>query len=286
MHETENGSTAGGQPDAPRHAKVVRLETHQGPGRAAETTMPPIDGRLVSLLAPNSLEAEQYRTLRHVLEERRAEMRVIAVTSAVSGEGKTTTAINLAAALAQDAETRVLLVDADLRAPSVGRLLGLDSAAPGLVESARDGNGTPEDFVKRRPPSRLAILPAGRTPEHPYEALKSAGIGKVMQAARGLYDFIVVDTPPLLPVPDNRALAKWVDGFLLVVAAHRTPRHLLEEGLRVLEHARVAGIVFNGDDRPSSAYYGSYYGHGRDQGDWGAARRERPVWKKVGAPWR
>src|SRR6266568_4692032 len=216
MHETENGSTAGGQPDAPRHAKVVRLETHQGPGRAAETTMP----------------------------------------------------INLAAALAQDAETRVLLVDADLRAPSVGRLLGLDSAAPGLVESARDGNGTPEDFVKRRPPSRLAILPAGRTPEHPYEALKSAGIGKVMQAARGLYDFIVVDTPPLLPVPDNRALAKWVDGFLLVVAAHRTPRHLLEEGLRVLEHARVAGIVFNGDDRPSSAYYGSYYGHGRDQGDW------------------
>ncbi|HYS77658.1 MAG TPA: hypothetical protein VEO94_02380, partial [Candidatus Dormibacteraeota bacterium] len=67
MHETENGSPAGGQPDAPRHAKVVRLEAHQGPGRAAETTMPPIDGRLVSLLAPNSLEAEQYRTLRHVL---------------------------------------------------------------------------------------------------------------------------------------------------------------------------------------------------------------------------
>src|SRR3989442_5219914 len=124
MRETENGSAAGAQPDAPRPAKVVRLETHQGPGRAGET-MPPFDERLVSLLAPNSLEAEQYRTLRHVLEERRAEMSVIRVTSHVPREGKTTTSINLAAALAQDAEARVLLVDADLRAPSVGRLLGL-----------------------------------------------------------------------------------------------------------------------------------------------------------------
>src|SRR6266571_4767620 len=196
MHETENGSTAGGQPDAPRHAKVVRLETHQGPGWAAETTMPPIDGRLVSLLAPNSLEAEQYRTLRHVLEERRAEMRVIAVTSAAPGEGKTTTAINLAAALAQDAHSRILLLDADLRVPSVGRLLGFGDSPPGLAEAAREPGADLDDLVRRRPPSRLSILPAGKTLENPYETLKSPRIGEIVQEARRRYDTVVIDTPP------------------------------------------------------------------------------------------
>src|SRR2546426_4553058 len=277
MHDGETESGARQPADLIQAAKVVHLGAHHGPG----TARPPepvgaIDERLVSLVAPNSLEAEQYRALRHVLEERRAEMPVSAVTSAPSGEGKTTTAINLAAAMAQDAEARVLLVDADLRAPSVAPLLGLGDSLPGLAELALGSRAGLDDTVRWCPPSRLCVLPAGRTPANPYEVLKSAGIGEVIQAARRRYDAVVVDTPPLLPVPDNRALAKWVDGFLLVVAAHRTPRHLLEEGLRGLEHARVAGIVFNGDDRPSSACYGYYYGYGRGRGG-GAARGEHPA---------
>ena len=258
-------------------------EIGSGIGRRADTPGP-IDSRLVSLLAPGSLEAEQYRVLRHALEQRREEMRVVAVTSAAPREGKSTTAINLAATLAQDAETRVLLVDADLRAPSVARLLGLDPSLPGLAEATRDRGGNTDAFVRRRPPSRLAILPAGRTHENPYEVLKSAGMARTIEAARRVYDFIVVDTPPLLPVPDDRALARWVDGFLLVVAAHRTPRPLLEEGLRILEHARVAGIVFNGDDRPPSAYYGYYDGRGREE-----ERQVRAFGSRggrAGAPWR
>ncbi len=279
MREAETGSGAGTQPDARQPTRTVRPAPPHGPAG-------PIDQRLVSLLAPDSFEAEQYRTLRHVVEERRGEMSVIAVTSAAAGEGKTTTAINLAAALAQDAESRILLVDADLRVPSAGRLLGLGDDLPGIAEAVQEPGALLEDFVRRRPPSRLSILPAGRTSDNPYDVLKSARMGEIVQAARRRYDTVVIDTPPIVPVPDSRVLAKWVDGFLLVVAAHRTPQRLVEEALHLLSHAKVAGIVFNGDDRPSSAYYGYYYGYGRPRGDGRYDRGERPGSRKVAALWR
>ena len=279
MREAETGSGAGTQPDAEKPVRTVRPAPPHGPAG-------PIDQRLVSLLAPNSFEAEQYRALRHVVEERRSEMSVIAVTSAAAREGKTTTAINLAAALAQDAESKILLVDADLRVPSAGRLLGLGDDLPGIAEAVREPGADLENFVRRRPPSRLSILPAGRTPDNPYDVLRSPRIGEIVQAARRRYDTVVIDTPPIVPVPDSRVLAKWVDSFLLVVAAHRTPQHLVEEALNLLSHAKVAGIVFNGDDRPSSAYYGYYYGYGRPRGDGRYDRGERPGSRKVAALWR
>jgi len=284
MREAETGSGAGPQPDVRKPAKLVPpqgTESSAKPGPAGA-----IDERLVSLLAPASFEAEQYRALRHVVEECRSEMTVIAVTSAAPGEGKTTTAINLAAALAQDAHSRILLLDADLRVPSVGRLLGFGDSPPGLAEAAREPGADLDDLVRRRPPSRLSILPAGKTLENPYETLKSPRIGEIVQEARRRYDTVVIDTPPIVPVPDSRVLAKWVDGFLLVVAAHRTPRHLVEEALHLLSHAKVAGIVFNGDDRPSSAYYGYYYGYGRTRGVGRADQSDRPAGRKVASPWR
>jgi len=282
MREAETGSEAGTQPDAGQPVKMVR----PGPAHFCIGPAGPIDRRLVSMLAPNSFEAEQYRALRHVVEERRSELAVIAVSSAAPGEGKTTTAINLAAALAQSAESRVLLVDADLRVPSAGRLLGLGDFLPGLAEAVREPGADLEDFVMRCSPSRLSFLPAGRIHDNPYDVLKSPRIGEIVQAARRRYDTVVIDTPPIVPVPDSRVLAKWVDGFLLVVAAHRTPRHLVEEALHLLSHAKVAGIVFNGDDRPSSAYYGYYYGYDRPRGDGRYQAGERPAGRKVAALWR
>lgn len=226
---------------------------------------------LVSLLAPASFEAEQYRALRHVVEQARrtTDLSVIAVSSPAAGDGKTTTALNLAGALAQAPEARVLLIDADLRRPSVdlrrasvGPQIGVDdSGGPGLAEALLDPTVSLEDVVRLYPTFNLAVLPAGRCPDRPYEVLKSPRLEDLLKEARRRYDYVVVDTPPLVVVPDCRIIAKCLDGFLVVVAAHKTPRKLVEEALNLLDPAKVIGLVFNGDNRPLSSYYGSYYGY-------------------------
>ena len=212
---------------------------------------------LVSLLAPTSFEAEQYRALRHVIDQQRrsTELTVIAVSSPDAADGKTTTAINLAGALAQAADARVLLADADLRAASVATHLGLaDHGIPGLVNAILDSSLTLDAVVQRCPQFNLSVLTAGRRPSSPYEVLKSMRIGEIFADARKKYDYVIVDTPPLVSIPDSRVISKWVDGFLIVVAAHRTPRRLLEEALNLIEPAKIVGMVFNGDDRHISRY--------------------------------
>lgn len=242
-----------------------------------------VEEHLVSLLTPTSFEADQYRALRYVLEQahREADLSIVAVSSPAPGDGKTTTAVNLAGALAQAPEARVLLIDADLRRPSVDLRrpsvclqLGVDeSGGPGLAEAILDATISLEDVVRLYPRFNLAVLPAGRCPDRLYEVLKSPRLEDLLKQARQRYDYVVVDTPPLVIVPDCRVIAKWVDGFLVVVSAHKTPRKLVEEALNLLDPAKVIGLVFNGDDRPLSAYYGSYYGyyayapHARSSGD-------------------
>jgi len=211
-----------------------------------------IEEHLVSLLAPTSFEAEQYRALRHMIEQlhRTAGFSVIAISSPDAGDGKTTTAINLAGTLAQAADARVLVVDADLRGANVAVHLGLDEhATPGLVDAILDTRLTLEAVVQTHAHLNLSAIIAGRRPSAPYEVLKSPRAGELLAEARRKYDYVIVDTPPLVSVPDSRVIEKYVDGFLIVVAAHRTPRRLLEEALSLVEPAKIVGMVFNGDDR-------------------------------------
>jgi capsular exopolysaccharide synthesis family protein len=225
-----------------------------------------LDEHLVSLLDPSSFEAEQYRTLRHVVEQRRraSGLAILAVTSPAPGDGKTTTSINLAASLAQASRSRVLLVDADLRLSSVGKLLGLGvESGPGLTDLILDPSLSLADLVRTLPSSNLSVLTAGRPPEAPYEILKSPRLENLLQEAKGKYDIVVLDTPPVLPIPDCRLLAQWVDGFLMVVAANKTPQRLVGEALNLLDRSKVIGIVFNRDHRPLSGYYGYDYYYGR-----------------------
>jgi capsular exopolysaccharide synthesis family protein len=242
----------------PRRPAAVRAPV--APARSA----PRLDDHLVTLLTPGSIEAEQYRSVQYQLEPRhaRGDLSVVAVTSPCAGDGKTTTAINLAGVLARGAAARVLLVDADLRLPSVQQQLGLEERdVAGLVDAILDPGIGLVDVVRRLPLLDLSVLPAGRPAPAPYEAIASPRLAELLQEARRLYDYVVVDTPPMLPVPDCRILAPQVDGFLIVVAAHRTPRRLLEEALQGSEPAKVLGLVFNNDDRLLSRTYG-YYGYG------------------------
>jgi capsular exopolysaccharide synthesis family protein len=236
--------------------------------RPEPSTPPPmpvrgIDGHLVSLVRPASVEAEQYRVLRHLVEETRAGKAcvLVAVSSPGAGDGKTMTSINLAGALAQDPSARVLVIDADLRRPSVDKRLGGTGDEPGLIDAILDPQRALADVVLRRAEFNLSILPAGQATQTPYELLNSPRLAELLDAARRRYDYIVLDTPPVVPFPDCRVLGKLVDGFFLVVAAHRTPRGLLEEALNVMEPSKVLGIVFNEADRPLSSYYDAAYGY-------------------------
>jgi capsular exopolysaccharide synthesis family protein len=233
----------------------------------------------VSLLHPTSFLAEPYRALRHLVEQlhRKAQVSIVAVSSAGVGDGKTTTAINLAGALAQAPDSRVLLVDADLRRSSIAGHLAFDSVGShGLVEAILDPSLILEDVVSPRPPFNLDVLPAGILPPAPYEILKSPRLGDLLAEARRRYDYVVLDTAPLVPVPDSQLIGKWVDGFLLVVAAHKTPRNLVAEALNLLDPAKLIGLVFNEDDRSLSGYDYPTYG--------ASLNGDRPTW--WGSLWR
>lgn len=244
---------------SPARQRAARPESSDGVSPGIDGG---IDGHMVSLLTPTSFEAEQYRTLRHTIEQLHASagLSIIACTSPTGGDGKTITAINLAGALAQGTDTRVLLVDADLRRPCIARELMLgDDAGPGLVGAIVNRELTLESVVRVRPPFALSILPAGAKVGNPYELLKSPRLVELMDQARQRYDYVVLDTPPAVTIPDCRAIARCVDGFVIVVAAHRTPRKMLEEALNSMEPAKVIGLIFNADDRPLTGYY--YGGH-------------------------
>ncbi len=222
------------------------------------------DDHLVSLISPAAFEAEQYRALRHIVEQmhKTDNVKIVAVSSPAVGDGKTTTAINLAGALAQSPEARVLLIDADLRRPSIGALLRHVDAKPGLVDAILDPACTLEQVLVVRSQFNLSFIHAGRPlASSPYELLKSARLGALLEEARGRYDYVVIDTPPLAEVQDCRLIASWVDGFLVVVAAHRTPRRLVEEALAIVEPAKILGLVFNGDTAGRHIAHDGYAGN-------------------------
>ncbi|PYN83617.1 MAG: hypothetical protein DMD87_29795 [Candidatus Rokuibacteriota bacterium] len=241
--------------ETPRgRGRLVSLEPRR---RAANR----LEEHLVSLLAPHSADAERYRMLRNDVETFRKNdnLQVLAVTSALAGDGKTTTAINLAASLAQSTAARVLLADVDLRRPSVARQVGLDGSRHSLVDALVGPGLTLEDMVEQLPQFNLSVLQAGEAADTTYELLKSSRLKELVDEARRRYDYIVLDTPPFVPVPDGRLITKCADGVLVVLAANRTPRGALAEALSLIDPAKIVGLVFNGDDSPtSSSYYGGY----------------------------
>ena len=214
------------------------------------------DRRLVSLTEPGSFAAEQYQGLRMAVERLTAgRARVIAVTSPGPGDGKTLTAINLAVALSRGARARVLLIDADLRQPAVSARLGLPDNGAGLADLLADEQMDVDRVTQPVSEASLSVIGAGTPLEHIHRVLRTDRLQGALEGARQRYDFVVIDTPPLLPVYDAVQVARAADGVLVVVSARRTPRKLLAEALGRLDSSKVLGIVFNQDDRPLFGYY-------------------------------
>jgi capsular exopolysaccharide synthesis family protein len=191
---------------------------------------------------------------------RETALQMVAITSPGSGDGKSVTTLNLAGSLAQSPDARVLVIDADLHRPSIARYLGLDCPeGKGLADVLSIPDGRLDQVVQRIDALNLSVLPAG-VGSRVYELLNSSRLESVLTDARRSFDFVVIDTPPLVPLPDCRVIAQWVDGFIMIVTAHRTPRRAVAEALNLLDPSKVIGLVFNGDDRPL-ARYSSYYGY-------------------------
>lgn len=208
----------------------------------------------------NDAIAETYRTLRTGVTFAVPDNppRVIMVTSASEGEGKTTTAINLAIALAQSGE-RTAIVDADLRRAGVASALGLEGAVG--VTSVITRSSTLESALQVWQDG-LIVLPSGQLPPNPSEVVGSQAMGRLLNDLQDYADVIVIDSPPVLPVTDAAVLSTQVEGVIMVVRAGKTQRAQAAEARRRLDgvQAPVIGSVLNGVKRSSAAgYYAAYH---------------------------
>jgi capsular exopolysaccharide synthesis family protein len=220
---------------------------------------------LITQVRPQSQMAESYRALRTslLLSSLGAPPKVIMVTSALPQEGKSTTSINTAVVLAQKG-VRVLLVDADLRRPSIHKTLGMGPRSG--LSNVLTGSTTLEQAITRTPIlPNLHILPAGTPPPNPAELLASSNMRDVLAELREKYDHIVVDTPPTLSVTDAVVLSPRADAIVLVIRSGHTTKQALRRSRDILMqvNARVAGVLLNAVDLSSPDYYYYYEYQGK-----------------------
>lgn len=221
---------------------------------------------LVSVTDSSSPITEEYRKLKSFLvgmARQREFANVIMVTSALAGEGKTITTLNLALSLAQEMDHTVLLVDADLRKPMIHKYLGIE-AGTGLAEVLENRGDIPDSLIHTGV-GKLVVLPAGTATLNPVELFTSQRMVKVMQEIKHRYPdrFVIIDTPPILPFAETRTLSHLVDGVIFVIKERLASHSRIEEALNSLEGVNKIGIVYNEaeivvTDERYSHYY-SYY---------------------------
>lgn len=225
---------------------------------------PQLIGKLLGTEGFSGAALEQYRklaaTLHHAQNERG--IRVIMTASALPGEGKSLTAVNLALTLSESYRKRVLLVDADLRRPTVQRVFGLPP-----VGGLNEGLKLPQDrpMAVTQISDQLFVLPAGRPEADPMSGLTSDRMRRLIAQAAAAFEWVIIDTPPVGLLPDASLLADFVDGVLLVVRAGKAPFSLVKRTVEAITHERILGVVMNAvdyaHDRNAGGYY-EYYGYG------------------------
>jgi protein-tyrosine kinase len=206
---------------------------------------------------------EQYRrlaaTLHHIQGERG--LRTLIVASALAGEGKTLTSVNIALTLSESYRRRVLLIDADLRRPSVHAALGFENVV-GLTDTLTAKQERRVPMVEISP--RLSVLPAGRPNPDPMEILTSSRMLKILDEASAVFDWVIIDTPPVALLPDANLLAAMVDGALLIVSANQTPVAIINKAIDAIGRDRILGVVLNRAEKDAMVhgdYYYRYYGY-------------------------
>ncbi len=228
---------------------------------------------------PRSLIAEEYRTIKRPLLRNMSagnstvadHPNLIMVTSALQGDGKTFTAVNLAISIAMEQDKTVLFIDADVAKASAGRLLGVDDKAPGLIDLLENKGVTPADVILPTNIENLRIIPAGNAHERSTELLASSSMHALMLELSGRYPdrVIVFDSPPLLLTTEASVLASFMGQIAIVVGTDETPQAAVLEALEHIGEDKVIGTILNKAHRRrnkllgiSYGTYGGQYGYG------------------------
>ena len=286
--EQERAATQGIQPGVPRPAEIPRAESvfaNIEAGPAVSPEPPPVPG-MPSFASPYTFDTlmarcgqaqwspdartmlffnddehatgtEEFRTLRSRLYQMREKMplKKILVTSALPKEGKSFVAANLAQVMVKQHGRRALLIDADLRGSRLHSVLGATSV-PGLSEYLL-GESDEFTIIQRSPMENLFFIPAGRNVSSPAELVANGRVRMLLQRVEPLFDWIIVDSPPAVPISDASLLANFCDGVLMVVRSNATPFDAAKKARQEFQDQTLIGVVLNGVNVDSS--YSRYY---------------------------
>jgi capsular exopolysaccharide synthesis family protein len=221
------------------------------------------DSRLVCLTDQGGLAAEKFRVLglklRHLREKRK--LKRIVVTGTAPEEGKSLVAANLALNQSRSKVLKTLLIDGDLRRPTVASRFGFDGSLPGLSECLRGERNLPE-VVYRLNNSGLFLLPAGRAPENPLDLMQGGRLPELLDRLGKFFDWIIIDTPPVIPVADTTYWMKQADGVLVVIREGVSEKKVVERALESFDRALMLGIVVNSCRSTDHKDYYSRYSSG------------------------
>jgi protein-tyrosine kinase len=230
-----------------------------------------LDDKLVSFFQPSSMVAEQFKRLRTFIIKPWMDdksPKTILVTSAFSGEGKSLIAVNLAITIAVDLQSHALLVDCDLRNPSLSRLFGLQEKK-GLSNYLM-GDAEIPDLLIKTSVDRLSILPGGGLQDNPVELIGSNKMKSLVKDLKSRYDdrYIIIDSSPILATTEPSVLNEIVDGILLVIRSGETPRESVQQAMKVLEKDKILGVVLNNLEFQTEAMTRRYFGTNRKYYDY------------------
>lgn len=244
--------------------------------------------QLVSFFQPNSIATEQFRKLRtHFLQAKDTKSpKTIMVTSATEKEGKSTVAANLATGIALELQAHALLVDCDLRNPTLGSWFGIKDGK-GLSEYLT-GDGEIPELLRKTEVERLSILPGGAVQDNPTELIETKKMKALIHELKSRYDdrYVILDSTPLLSTTEPEVLARWADGIVIVVRAGVTPRETVKQAISSLEKEKILGFVLNDLQFKSSGLFSRYfgsdgyyykYGDGSNKGN----QNQKGLWNKL-----
>ncbi len=249
----------------PSAAGITLVETERKINRdeilAEEVSLRP-ESRIPFHTDPHGCAADRYRLLRMRLRELwiAGKLKTLLITSALPEDGKSTTAMNVATALAEGGKYSVLLIEADLYHSPLAELLGI-RPGPGLAECL-EGTVSLTSAIRRLQPLGWFVLPAGEVHGNPTELLHTEAFARVMQKVVPCFDWVLIDSPPVLPLVDALLLKHHANATLLVARAGKTPREAIEKSLALLGREHVLGVVLNAVDGLNQLYskYSKYYG--------------------------
>ena len=243
----------------------VQREKNVEPEDEVKKTVPEdlvLDDKLVSFFATSSMVTEQFRRLRtHIFQPGVGSApKIIMVASAMSGEGKSFVAVNLASIIALELHSHALLVDCDLRNPSITRWFGLQEKR-GLSDYLV-GDSDIQDLLIKTPIDKLSILSGGSIKANPVELIGSKKMKTLVQDLKSRYDdrYIIIDSSPILATTEPGVLTEMIDGIILVVKSGDTPRETIQQAIKLLNKNKIIGVVLNNMQFKTKAMLQRYFG--------------------------